>query len=57
MKFRELENLLKSDGWVFKEAKGSHYQYTHPTKQGKVTVPAHGGDIPIGTLNSILDLF
>ncbi|GAB1352403.1 type II toxin-antitoxin system HicA family toxin [Erysipelotrichia bacterium] len=33
------------DGWVFKEAKGSHYQYVHPSKRGKVTVPHHPGDI------------
>lgn len=25
-----------------------------PDKQGKVTVPMHGGDNPKGTLNSIL---
>ncbi|WP_459996912.1 type II toxin-antitoxin system HicA family toxin [Paradesulfitobacterium aromaticivorans] len=31
----------------------SHIQLTHPTKQGKVTLPNHGGDIPPGTLNSI----
>ncbi|MCL2797948.1 MAG: type II toxin-antitoxin system HicA family toxin [Firmicutes bacterium] len=54
MKFRELENILKADGWVFKEAKGSHNQYVHPSKKGKVTVPVHGGDIPVGTLNAIL---
>lgn len=34
--------------------KGSHLQLEHSSKKGKVTVPIHGGDIPIGTLNSIL---
>jgi predicted RNA binding protein YcfA (HicA-like mRNA interferase family) len=34
--------------------KGSHLQLIHPTKTGKVTVPMHGGDVPKGTMNSIL---
>lgn len=54
MKVRELLKLLKEDGWVEKTQKGSHLQLEHNTKLGKVTVPIHGGDIPIGTLNSIL---
>lgn len=45
MKFREVEKLLLADGWTFKNAKGSHHQYMHPTKPGKVTVPNHPGDI------------
>jgi len=54
MKVRELLKLLKKDGWVEKSQKGSHLQLEHTTKKGKVTVPVHGGDIPKGTLNSIL---
>lgn len=54
MKVKELKKLLHEDGWIKKVQKGSHLQLTHPTKPGKVTVPIHGGDIPIGTLNSIL---
>ena len=54
MKVKELQKLLHKDGWYKKEQKGSHLQLIHPTKSEKVTVPIHGGDIPIGTLNSIL---
>ena len=54
MKVRELLIKLKDDGWNIKTQKGSHIQLVHPTKKGKVTVPNHGGDIPIGTLKSIL---
>lgn len=54
MKVREVIQLLKKDGWEEKPQKGSHLQLIHPTKRGKVTIPVHGGDIPIGTLNSIL---
>ncbi len=35
---REMEREILQDGWVFKEQKGSHRQYIHPTKKGKVTI-------------------
>ena len=54
MKFREIEKLLLADGWTFKNAKGSHYQYIHPTKLGKVTVPYHPGDIAPIIVKAIL---
>ena len=54
MKPREMEKLILADGWLFKEQTGSHRQYIHPSKPGKVTIPFHGGDIPKGTENSIL---
>lgn len=54
MKFREIEKILLNDGWKFKGAKGSHYQYIHTSKPGKVTVPFHSGDIPAIIIKSIL---
>lgn len=54
MKVKEILKLLKADGWIEETQKGSHLQLKHPKKPGKVTVPVHGGDIPKGTLNSIL---
>jgi len=54
MKFREIEKLLLDDRWVFKNAKGSHYQYVHPVKPGKVTVPYHTGDIAPIIVKAIL---
>ena len=53
MKVKEVERILTNDGWVVLKQKGSHQQWVHPTKKGKVTLPRHKGDIPIGTLNSI----
>ena len=44
---------LLADGWKLVRHKGSHAQYAHPSKPGIVTVPMHGGDIPIGTLKNI----
>lgn len=54
MRFREVEKILLADGWVFKTAKGSHHQYVHPIKPGKVTIPHHPGDIPSIVVKSIL---
>ena len=55
MNARQVIKLLEIDGWVIKTQKGSHRQYVHPIKPGKVTVAVHGAkEIPPGTLNSIL---
>ena len=54
MKVKELLRILKKDGWIEKEQKGSHLQLTHPSKKGKVTIPIHSGDIPKGTLAAIM---
>ena len=53
---REAEKLILSDGWQLQEIQGSHHQYTHPTKPGKVTTPFHTKpkDLNRRTLNSIL---
>lgn len=46
--------ILKEDGWFLKDQKGSHRQFLHSVKNGKVTVTMHGNkDIPTGTLASI----
>jgi predicted RNA binding protein YcfA (HicA-like mRNA interferase family) len=54
VKFREIEKMVLDDGWVFKSSKGSHYQYTHPAKPGKVTILCHSGDIAPIVVRSIL---
>lgn len=54
MKFREVERILIEDGWYQVGQKGSHHQYKHPTKKGKVTVPEHTAkDINISVVKSI----
>ena len=45
--------LLKRDGWAEVAQKGSHVQFKHPTKLGRVTVPHPKRDIAIGTLRNI----
>ncbi|MCY3021152.1 MAG: type II toxin-antitoxin system HicA family toxin [Planctomycetota bacterium] len=55
MKVREVLRLLREDGWVLVAQRGSHQQFKHPAKPGKVTVAGRPSlDIPPGTLNSIL---
>jgi predicted RNA binding protein YcfA (HicA-like mRNA interferase family) len=55
MKVRDVLRLLADDGWVQVGQKGSHRQFRHPIKPGKVTVAGHpSDDLPIGTLKSIL---
>lgn len=41
MKFKEIEKIILNDGWKIKHIKGSHHQYTHETKPGKVTIPKY----------------
>jgi predicted RNA binding protein YcfA (HicA-like mRNA interferase family) len=54
MKFQEIERIIKKDGWKLKAVKGSHYQYVHNSKTGKVTIPHHSGDIAPVIIKSIL---
>lgn len=44
---------MREDGWYEVAHVGSHKQFKHPTKPGRVTVPYPSRDIPIGTLRSI----
>ncbi|AOQ23843.1 hypothetical protein MTAT_14290 [Moorella thermoacetica] len=47
--------MLQEDGWYLVAQKGSHRQFKHPTKLGRVTIAGHSGDdLAPGTLNSIL---
>ncbi len=55
MKVGEILRKLNEDGWVLVATRGSHRQYRHPSKAGRVTVAGKpGDDLAAGTLNSIL---
>ena len=55
MKIRDIIKLIETDGWYQVDTRGSHRQYKHPTKPGRVTIAGHhGDDLAPGTLNSIL---
>lgn len=55
MKVHEAISLLERDGWYHVATKGSHRQYKHSIKPGRVTVAGKlSDDLAPGTLNSIL---
>ncbi|CAA7620772.1 MULTISPECIES: type II toxin-antitoxin system HicA family toxin [Magnetospirillum] len=53
MDSREIIRRLERDGWVEVARRGSHAQFKHPTKPGRVTVPHPKKDMAPGTLRSI----
>ena len=50
---REVIQMLLADGWYLVNTEGSHHQYKHPVKKGRVTVKHPDKNIPIKTLRSI----
>ena len=55
MKVGEVLRMLNADGWSLVATRGSHRQFKHATKPGRVTVPGKpSDDLALGTLNSIL---
>jgi predicted RNA binding protein YcfA (HicA-like mRNA interferase family) len=53
MNSKDVIAALRADGWIHVAQKGSHVQFKHPTKLGRVTVPHPKRDIPMGTFRSI----
>lgn len=55
MKIRDVLVILRRDGWIEVAVRGSHRQFKHPEKSGRVTVAGKpGDDVAPGTLGSIL---
>ena len=52
MKSRDIIKILKDDGWYIHNIRGSHHQFKHDSKPGKVTVPHPKSDLPIGTVKN-----
>ena len=50
---KEVIKLLRKDGWYLADITGSHYQFKHYFKKGKVTVKHPDKDIPRKTLDCI----
>jgi predicted RNA binding protein YcfA (HicA-like mRNA interferase family) len=54
MKVRDVIRMIEREGWYLVATRGSHRQYKHPEKAGRVTIagkPSH--DLAPGTLSSI----
>ena len=55
MKVRDVIRLIEQDGWFVVATRGSHRQYKHSAKPGRVTVAGKpSDDMAAGTLNSVL---
>jgi predicted RNA binding protein YcfA (HicA-like mRNA interferase family) len=55
MKVREAIRMIEADGWFLVATRGSHRQYKHASKPGRVTVPGKpNDDLAPGTVNSIM---
>ncbi|MFH1015426.1 MAG: type II toxin-antitoxin system HicA family toxin [Chloroflexota bacterium] len=55
MKVRDIIKMIEEDEWYLIATRGSHRQYKHPTKVGRVTIAGHiNHEVAPGTLNSIL---
>ena len=47
---------VEADGWRLVKQKGSHRQYKHPSKPGKVTIAGHpSAEAAPKTLRSIME--
>ena len=44
MKVRDVIRIILDDGWFLVATRGSHRQYKHPAKPGRVTVAGHPSD-------------
>ena len=54
VKVREVIRILERDGWTQVRQRGSHRQFRHPEKVGRVTVSGNlGDDVPLGTLRAM----
>jgi predicted RNA binding protein YcfA (HicA-like mRNA interferase family) len=53
MKSVEIIRKIKAEGWYLVHVVGSHHQFKHPTRPGKVTVPHPKKDLPWPTVQSI----
>lgn len=55
MKVRDVIRRLRADGWILIAQEGSHRQFKHPNKTGRVTVAGHeSAELKPKTLNSVV---
>jgi len=55
MKIRDILRLIQEDGWYQVAQKGSHRQFKHPLKPGKVTIAGHPSEeMAEGTFKAVL---
>jgi predicted RNA binding protein YcfA (HicA-like mRNA interferase family) len=50
---RKLIKLMEAEGWRLVNIVGSHHQFQHPERPGKITVPHPKKDLPFGLAQAI----
>jgi predicted RNA binding protein YcfA (HicA-like mRNA interferase family) len=50
---KDVIRRLEDEGWDLVGNNGSHHQFKHPNRPGRVTIAHPVRDIPVGTLRSI----
>ncbi|MBO4509100.1 MAG: type II toxin-antitoxin system HicA family toxin [Spirochaetaceae bacterium] len=50
---RQVIRIIEADGWYEISCVGSHHQFKHPTKPGRVTIPHPKKTLPLGTVKNI----
>ena len=53
MRSSEVIRLLMADGWYVHNIRGSHHQFKHPRRPGRITVPHPKSELPIGAARNI----
>ena len=54
MKVRDVIGMIEKDGWYLVGTRGSHRQYHHSVKTGKVTISGRlGAEMKKGTVASV----
>jgi predicted RNA binding protein YcfA (HicA-like mRNA interferase family) len=55
LKVGEIVKLIEAEGWYLVAQRGSHRQYKHPSRTGRVTIPGKPSrDLSLGLERSIL---
>ena len=55
LKVREIIKVIEADGWYLVATVGSHRQYKHPVKPGRVTIAGKlSAELPLGTERSLM---
>ncbi|MGE7991865.1 type II toxin-antitoxin system HicA family toxin [Pseudomonas sp. NPDC089554] len=54
MRSKDVIQMIRAEGWYEVDVKGSHHQFKHPWRRGRVTVPHPKSELPKGTVHSIL---
>jgi predicted RNA binding protein YcfA (HicA-like mRNA interferase family) len=50
---RRIRRRLEAEGWFLVRQNRPHDVYHHPVRAGRVVLPRHRGDVPIGVVRDV----